>query len=387
MRGILSFSAATLFAASASAQLVTGSITDGNVTYAHNSFPTTTTSAAGLGNFLTAGQDNLYQATWYYRIAGDSQEFAFNSGAAQGWTRSTYLGNRVLHFWADVDNRGIAALRDIRVYSTGATAGVCLEKLTVTNNTGAAIQLNLFAYADFDQCASAGGDGAVANPTPDRVRVTDTACTAVTGIFAPGADNHEVTPFPVVRGKLLDLTVDDLNNTGLPFGPGDFTGAWQWQNRTVSDGGSFTAYFIMSVDAAHSGCVTPAGLQTYGAGKAGTNGVPNFDWSVLPLLGAVTNLTIYSGVAGSTPYMILGGAATNIPFPPFGTILVDLTGAAMFFGAPFDGTNRSVTPIPIPNRLILCNANLFVQAFIVDAGAPGFVSHTGGMIWTLGGVH
>ena len=386
MRTILSLSAAALFAASASAQLVTGSITDGNVTYAHTSFPTTTTSAGGLGNFLTAGQDHLYQATWCYRIAGDSQEYAFNSGVAQGATSSTYLGNRVVHTWADVDNRGIAAMRDIRVYSTGATAGVCIEKMTVTNNTGAAIQLNLFAYADFDQCASAGGDSAGANPTPDRVQITDTACTASTQIFAPGSDNYEVTAFATVRGKLLDLAVDDLNNTGLPFGPGDFTGAWQWQNRTVNAGGSFTAYFIMAVDAIHSGCMSPAGVQTYGAGKAGTNGVPAFDTSVLPFLGSTGNLTINNGVAGS-PFLILGGAATNIPFAPFGTILVDLTGAAMFSGAPFDGANKSVTPIPIPNGINLCNANVFIQAFLGDAGALGFVSHTDGMIWTLGGVN
>lgn len=386
MRTILSISAAALLAASANAQLVIGSITDGNVTYAHTSFPTTTTSAGGLGNFLTAGQDHLYQATWCYRIAGDSQEYAFNSSAAQGATSSTYLGNRVVHTWANVDNRSIAAMRDIRVYSTGATSGVCIEKMTVTNNTGGAIQLNLFAYADFDQCGAT-SNSAVANPTPDRVQVTGTTCSGSTQVFAPGADNYEVTAFATVRGKLLNLTVDDLNNTGLPFGPGDFTGAWQWQNRTVNAGASFTAYFIMSVDAIHSGCMRPAGSQTYGAGKAGTNGVPSFDTGVLPLLGSVANLTINNGVSGAAPFMILGGAATNLPFPPIGTILVDLTGAAMFNGAPFDGTNKSVTPIPVPNGLNLCGANIFIQAFIGDAGAAGFVSHTDGMTWTLGGVN
>ncbi len=29
-------------------------------------------------------------------------------------------------------------------------------------------------------------------------------------------------------GSLVDTSVTNLNNSGLPFGPGDYTGAWQW---------------------------------------------------------------------------------------------------------------------------------------------------------------
>ncbi len=389
MRSFLSVSAALLFALPASAQLVTGTISDNNVFYSTTSFPTTTVSTAGLGNFRAtgaAGTDHLYQATWYYRILGDAQEYAFNSGAAQGALGTVNSGNRLQYTWANADNRGIAAERDIRVFSSGATSGFAVEKMTVTNNTGSPIALNLYAYCDFDQCGAT-SNTATANPTPDRVQVVATTCAGVTNVFAPGSDNYEVGAFATIRTKMINVAVDDLLNTGLPFGPGDFTGAWQWKDRAVAAGASFTAYFIFSIDAVHSGCTNPAGSSTYGGGKAGTNGVPTFDTSVLPFLGSVANLRITSGFGGASPFLILGAGPANIPFPPFGTILVNLGGAAMFSGVPFDGSNVSVTPIPIPNGINLCSANISIQAFIGDPGATGFVSHTGGMTWTLGGVH
>ena len=42
----------------------------------------------------------------------------------------------------------------------------------------------------------------------------------------PGVD-RQVTAFPVLRDALNDAGLTNLDGTGLPFAPADFTGAWQ----------------------------------------------------------------------------------------------------------------------------------------------------------------
>ncbi len=52
--------------------------------------------------------------------------------------------------------------------------------------------------------------------------------------------------FANIRGLLTDNSITNLNNTGLPFGPGDFTGAFQW-TVTLAPGEAFTATASMTV--------------------------------------------------------------------------------------------------------------------------------------------
>jgi hypothetical protein len=390
MRTLVSLAAAAASAATASAQLVTGTITDANAVYEHASFATGIGSALGSTSFRGNGPtapDQVYQTIWLWRLDADPREYVFHNGAAQGALSSVYTTNRVVHSWADVDLRGLAATRDVQVFSAGPGAGFAVDKMTVTNNTGAPILLNLFAYVDIDVCGTPAGDSAVANPNNNKISITDPGCTTVMEAFAPGADHYELGIYPALRARLVDALFDNLTDTGLPFGPADVTGAWQWQSRQVAPGASLTAYVVLALDRVHSGCVSVARASTYGAGKPGTNGVPLFDTTVLPLLGRTANLTVTSGLAGSAPFFILGAAAANIPFPPFGTILVDPNGAALFGGAPFDASHESRTPIGIPNSPFLCSTAVNVQAFIADPAATGSVSHTDGLIWLLGGVH
>ena len=48
---------------------------------------------------------------------------------------------------------------------------------------------------------------------------------------APGAAGFQVAEYPAIRNLLLNASVNDLNNTGLPFS-GTFNDAFQW-NLTV----------------------------------------------------------------------------------------------------------------------------------------------------------
>ena len=43
-----------------------------------------------------------------------------------------------------------------------------------------------------------------------------------------GSETYMVEQFSLLLGLLNDDSVTDFDNLGLPFGPADFTGAYQW---------------------------------------------------------------------------------------------------------------------------------------------------------------
>jgi len=61
------------------------------------------------------------------------------------------------------------------------------------------------------------------------------------GFFASPETQYQVTPFQDLRTELNDTDVDDPDGSGLPFGPGDFTGAYQFSlSIPASDSASVT---------------------------------------------------------------------------------------------------------------------------------------------------
>ena len=59
-----------------------------------------------------------------------------------------------------------------------------------------------------------------------------------------GADAYQVTPWRALLQDLTDGNVDDLDNSGLPFGPADLTGALQWSTTIgVSQSKTFLTQF------------------------------------------------------------------------------------------------------------------------------------------------
>jgi hypothetical protein len=59
-----------------------------------------------------------------------------------------------------------------------------------------------------------------------------------------GAGAYQVTPWRALLQSLTDGNVDDLDNSGLPFGPADFTGAFQWSTTIgVSQSETFLTQF------------------------------------------------------------------------------------------------------------------------------------------------
>lgn len=48
------------------------------------------------------------------------------------------------------------------------------------------------------------------------------------GTAGSGADAFRVAAYPVLRDLLNDASITNLDNSGLPFAPGDFSAAYQW---------------------------------------------------------------------------------------------------------------------------------------------------------------
>lgn len=130
-----------------------------------------------------------------------------------------------------------------------------------------------------------------------------------------------------------------------------------------------------------------ASAGTFGAGKAGTNGVGS--WSLgtpvrTPILGRDYPMRLVNGFAGSAPIVALGTPlVSGVPFPPVGTVYVLPIFATLAMPA-FDNLNVSLLRLPIPHGANLCGLNLGAQAFWGDPGAAGSIAHSNGLDLTLG---
>lgn len=370
------------------AQLVPGTIASGNAEFTFFAYPTSNTSTAGTAALRTAGPtstNHLYHTWWWWRLNGDPREYAFHNGLAnQLAPSSVFAGDRAVLSWPNVDNRGLAARLELRLIAADATSAVLVQKMTVTNNTGGPITLNLFGYHDLNQCGLF--NNAAESPRTNLQIVTDFMCGTVGQVFAPGASHYEVASFPLVRLRLVDPVADVLNDSGLPYSPGDYTGAFQWQDVVVAPSASYSAYMLISEDFALTACARVASTSRFGAAKPGSNGLPVWNTGVLPMPGLPVTLEITNGAAGFPPQIYLGGAPTSIYLPPFDiTMLIDVSQPYIsFFGSTFDATNRSTTSFVLPRVSTLCGATLFIQAFYVDPVATFGVGHTDGLRWNIG---
>jgi hypothetical protein len=74
-----------------------------------------------------------------------------------------------------------------------------------------------------------------------------------------GANAYQAQAFSGLQTSLTNATITNLNNTGLPFGPGDFTGAFQW-NNVVAAGGTLTVTSIFTAYVPAPGALALLGL-------------------------------------------------------------------------------------------------------------------------------
>ncbi len=233
-------------------------ISNGDAVFTQGNSPSGSTGPTGTGapgaNFRgagTTGPDNMFQNWWWYRINGtDTREFAFANAVG-----TTVTGNMAVTTWTYP--RFTAELTYV-VQGAGTNAARVHETMRITNTSATPLMLAVFSYADFDLAMSAGSDSAAAGMCPQVMRLTDGAVFAE--YEAWGANAYGVSSFSALRASLADMDIDNLMNLGLPFGPGDFSGGYQW-TRVIAPmaTGVFEMELRLNVGDPVGACCLPSG--------------------------------------------------------------------------------------------------------------------------------
>jgi len=225
-----------------------GVLTDGNAIYSVSNGPTTIGSAGPTAIFRPEGGiDHLDQNWWWYSVVGDTRERPFGEYGGPvisgGMTAtSSFSGDTaVLTF---TESRFTATYTMTLV--DGATPGSARlnQSFLVTNLTNGTLNLSLFNYVDYDLNGKSDTvseeDSSIATLiSPGLIQNVDAGTAA---LFQGDNPNfYQVAEYSNLLSWLQDAALingtGDLNNTGLPFGPEDFTAAMQW-DLVLAQGGS-----------------------------------------------------------------------------------------------------------------------------------------------------
>ena len=368
------------FAVAVPAQLT---IADGNMNLVTGALSPTSQSPCTLQLRADALQLNhAFEHWWYYRIAGDAQEFALrNVGTVTQGT--TPAADHLDRDFMNVDSRGLLrASLDIDIYDAGPASGVAISRLTVMNISASPITLNLFCYTDLDITATSANDAATG--TGSRHFVTDSSGVQIE-LRAFGNDRSDVGAYPTIRNLLTNTAVNNLNNTLPPF-TGDYTGAFQWQDKTFQPFEQRTFTVLIAVDTA---ATLPPLVEHYGRAN-GPFGEIHTQTCALQDNSQTRMFTI--ATKGALPNAIYG---TVISFAPYnGTQFI---GGLEFWVDPFamigvwgaggltSPTGTTLESFVIPAAPYFTGLAVFSQHFYVDATAPnGFAYFTPGMMTRIG---
>jgi len=235
---------------SAGSAFALGSITAGDVTFAYTSFAQGSNDTTNADFTGASASDQVYESWWFFRVSGDTRETAFTAPDTEDYT--TFPAYARLG-WTDVSGRGLFdATLNVAVVDPGI-GGNLFQEMTITATSN--VTLTLFHYTDFDVSGSAGGDSAsLVSSSPD-VEIAIGDGTVSVPFIGYGASAYKVTDWNGVGGPnrsilrdLTDTNVDNLDNSGLGFGPGDYTAAVSW-NVTLLAGQSATFLTQFGTDA------------------------------------------------------------------------------------------------------------------------------------------
>lgn len=212
-----------------------GTISDGAVSLDVSSF-----SSEGI-YFNTSGigaDDQVYSAGFWYRTGQDTQEYPVTSAIPDS---QVYAGNLATLTYTDVGGRGLfSAEVFINIQeSMGDDPGI-IYSLQMTPLDGAST-VDIFFYADPDMDGGSDNDSSYFNDMGGGewgLVVSDQTCMEMFAITRVAdvqgytfADSYQATPYDNLLGLLNDSLQTDLDNSGLPFGPGDYTAAFQYSGN------------------------------------------------------------------------------------------------------------------------------------------------------------
>lgn len=208
-----------------------GAITTGTSSFEYNDFGTG--NEASVDFFVPNGTDHQFGNWWVYRITGAADESWFPAPDFE-----SYIGDMATLMWSDVDGLGLFSAELTLTIADAPTGATLTQVMVITNinPTGGSLDINLFHYNDTDLDASAGGDSA-ASLGGTAMEISESSTSFYEGV---GASGYAVDTFANIRSLFSDGVPTTLANTGLPFGPADFTGAFQWIHNIPPQGSQTT---------------------------------------------------------------------------------------------------------------------------------------------------
>jgi hypothetical protein len=258
------FCLAFLATAMAHASTITSGTSSATFTDSATSFDTTPTANFTVGGF--AG-DQVFEFGWWLRQATDSGQLTFGEP-----TSFIAAGNQVTYTWAALPG-GLSSLSATLTYIVVEALGITslTSELTLTNNGATAIALVAYSMTDIDLGGTGAGDSATGGL--GGIAVTDPGTALSLNFYGTGASSYLVRAFNAttdVAGILSAAAAANFDNSGLPFGPGDFTGGFQWNGISLAGGGSISLTSGITNGPLSGGEVPePGTLSLVGLGLAG----------------------------------------------------------------------------------------------------------------------
>lgn len=226
------------------------SLVDGGVTYAEREINRNGGSGAGSADFILGGADHMFQNWWWFRAGGMTAERGI-ANQVSGAVTSPNSASLVYH--EAVEGHGTLEFRfDYTVTETiPGTAGLVQIAYSIRNLMNSPTDVNFFSYTDYDLNGTAGDDSAtIGGASNNRQRVFEPGVEGLVIASGSSLTGWEIADFAVIRNALTDGDIDNLANMTSPFGPDDYTGAFQWATALSAAGtlgDTFTGSLTKSV--------------------------------------------------------------------------------------------------------------------------------------------
>ncbi len=220
---------------------VGGTITAGTANYEVANYTSTSGYSTNIAITDGVAPDHVFGSGWWFRVEGDTAETRFQVPDSE-----SFAGDTSLVVYNDVAGRGLfSAELMAEISQPSAATAVIVKTLVIKNISAGDISVTLFNYEDFDVSGTAAADGATLTNDPDYITITDADNVEYR---AGGNDLFAAAVWPAIRDFLNDAAVDDLDGSGLPFAPADFTGAYQWNAQVIPRFGEFTVQAITAIN-------------------------------------------------------------------------------------------------------------------------------------------
>lgn len=187
------------------------------------------------------GSDHAFESFWAYNAEGLSQNSFFTFGAA------SVTGDTAIIPISGFNQFLTGTITVTIAHGPRTGEAIVTQTLSITNSgTTASNDWRLFYYSDFDVDGVASANSA-AFTDADTIRVQRAGSPTVLDFEALDPfSKYQVGEYSTLRDTMMGFPADTLDDTGLPFAPANFTGAFEW-DFNLAAGQTVTRSILASV--------------------------------------------------------------------------------------------------------------------------------------------